>query len=224
MEEDDIQNFRDALAQLTRESGKAKKEDNCEIAQEDECPVAEDGLELGLERRRSLRDLENVLASDDRVESLSELHSASATNSKPEKEPENLEQIDPDKVFTLETSELRTESRDFENEMETDDANRMTIQEAFADDDVLADFVAEKRKLVDDSKPEVRDLTLPGWGDWGGTGIKVSKRKRKRFAVKPTPRPPRKDSHLGAVIINENRDANIAKHQVRQVSLSDRYN
>lgn len=174
---------------------------------------------MGLERRRTLRDLENVLASDDQVNSLSELHSASATIPKPEKQPETLEQIDPDKVFTLETCELPTKASDFEDENENEDENRMTIQEAFADDDVLADFVAEKKKLVDDSKPKARDLTLPGWGDWAGTGLKVSKRKRKRFVVKQAPPPPRKDSHLGAVIINEKRDANIAKHQVRQVNL-----
>lgn len=40
---------------------------------------------------------------------------------------------------------------------------------------------AEKEAIIDKDTPKDIDLTLPGWGSWGGPGIKVTKRKRKRF-------------------------------------------
>ena len=52
--------------------------------------------------------------------------------------------------------------------------------QAFAADDVVADFSSEKDAMKQRDKPKDIDLTLPGWGDWGGGGLKVSKRKRKR--------------------------------------------
>lgn len=45
---------------------------------------------------------------------------------------------------------------------------RLTIAEAFADDDVLAEFREEKRALEEEEQPKSVDLTLPGWGDWAG--------------------------------------------------------
>ena len=45
-------------------------------------------------------------------------------------------------------------------------------------------FRAEKAKLIEATKPKDVDLTLPGWGEWGGGGLKPSKKKRKRFTIK----------------------------------------
>ena len=56
----------------------------------------------------------------------------------------------------------------------------MTIAQAFADDDVIEEFQRDKEMDVDRNKPKDIDLTLPGWGDWGGAGIQVSKRKKRR--------------------------------------------
>ncbi|KAK7889721.1 hypothetical protein WMY93_025281 [Mugilogobius chulae] len=52
----------------------------------------------------------------------------------------------------------------------------------------------------DASKPKVVDLTLPGWGEWGGQGLKPSKAKRRRFRIKPGPVVRRKDAKLPDVI------------------------
>jgi U3 small nucleolar RNA-associated protein 14 len=41
------------------------------------------------------------------------------------------------------------------------------------------------------------DLTLPGWGEWGGGGLKPSKRKRKRFIIKAPPPEKRRDENKG---------------------------
>ncbi|XP_074863758.1 U3 small nucleolar RNA-associated protein 14 homolog A [Carettochelys insculpta] len=94
---------------------------------------------------------------------------------------------------------------------------RLVIQEAFAGDDVVADFLQEKRKAEQAGKPQVVDLVLPGWGEWGGTGLRPSTRKRKRFLIKPAPGPPRKDRHLPHVIISQQRNIQAAAHQVNEL-------
>uniref|UniRef100_A0A3P9H6F8 UTP14C small subunit processome component n=1 Tax=Oryzias latipes TaxID=8090 RepID=A0A3P9H6F8_ORYLA len=91
---------------------------------------------------------------------------------------------------------------------------RGLIMEAFAGDDVIADFLRDKRKQEDAAKPKVVDLTLPGWGEWGGQGLKPSSRKRRRFRVKVAPAEPRKDQHLPGVIISEQRNGSLSAHQV----------
>ncbi|TRY86703.1 hypothetical protein DNTS_028785 [Danionella cerebrum] len=87
------------------------------------------------------------------------------------------------------------------------------IQEAFAGDDVVADFMRDKRKQEEASEPKEVDLTLPGWGEWGGLGIQPSQSKRKRFRKRMEAPPPRKDQKLPDVIISEKRNASIAPHQ-----------
>ncbi|XP_029980899.1 U3 small nucleolar RNA-associated protein 14 homolog A [Sphaeramia orbicularis] len=91
---------------------------------------------------------------------------------------------------------------------------RGLIQEAFAGDDVVSDFLKDKRKQEEAGRPKVVDLTLPGWGEWGGTGIQPSRKKRRRFRVKPNPPPYRKDKNLPSVIISEQRNSAISLHRV----------
>uniref|UniRef100_A0A8C8E926 U3 small nucleolar RNA-associated protein 14 homolog A n=1 Tax=Otus sunia TaxID=257818 RepID=A0A8C8E926_9STRI len=94
---------------------------------------------------------------------------------------------------------------------------RGVITEAFAGDDVVADFSREKRKAEEAAKPQPVNLVLPGWGEWGGTGLKPSARKIKRFLLKPPPAPPRKDQHLPHVIMSERRNIHAAAHQVSEL-------
>ncbi|XP_059199675.1 U3 small nucleolar RNA-associated protein 14 homolog A [Centropristis striata] len=94
---------------------------------------------------------------------------------------------------------------------------RGLIKEAFAGDDVISDFLKHKRKLEDAGKPKVVDLTLPGWGEWGGTNLAPSRSKRKRFRIKTAPPPPRKDQHLPNVIMSEKRTSTIGLHQVNSL-------
>ncbi|KAM8987538.1 U3 small nucleolar RNA-associated protein 14 homolog A isoform 2-T2 [Ara ararauna] len=91
---------------------------------------------------------------------------------------------------------------------------RGVITEAFAGDDVVADFRREKHKAEQDAKPQPVNLVLPGWGEWGGSGLKPSAKKIKRFLLKPPPAPPRKDQHLPHVIMSEKRNIYAAAHQV----------
>ncbi|NXK79298.1 UT14A protein, partial [Amazona guildingii] len=94
---------------------------------------------------------------------------------------------------------------------------RGVITEAFAGDDVVADFRREKRKAEQDAKPQPVNLVLPGWGEWGGSGLKPSAKKIKRFLLKPPPAPPRKDQHLPHVIMSEKRNIYAAAHQVSEL-------
>ncbi|NXB55112.1 UT14A protein, partial [Struthidea cinerea] len=94
---------------------------------------------------------------------------------------------------------------------------RGMITEAFAGDDVVADFRREKRKAEEAAKPQPVNLVLPGWGEWGGTGLKPSARKVKRFLIKPPPAPPRKDKHLPHVILSEKCNIQAAAHQVSEL-------
>merc|ERR1712130_382994 len=106
-----------------------------------------------------------------------------------------------------------------ENNMEEEDeqSQKELIAEAFADDDVVDSFRAEKEALVAASKPKNIDLTLPGWGEWGGGGAVPSKRKRKRFTVKAPPAPKRRDENNKILIINTEKDEKIRSHQVSNV-------
>ncbi|CAF2099930.1 unnamed protein product [Rotaria magnacalcarata] len=56
--------------------------------------------------------------------------------------------------------------------------------------------------IIDHDRPKAIDLSLPGWGEWAGSG------------VPPKPAPPRRDVHLHHVIINEKADQKISEHRV----------
>lgn len=119
-------------------------------------------------------------------------------------------------------------------EPEKTEEHQMNIQEAFADDDVLAEFEKEKADTVERDQPKAIDLSLPGWGEWAGTGVPINKRKKRkyvianvffvfhfrcylcisRFLIQPKPAPARRDVHLQHVIINEKVNEKISAHRV----------
>ncbi|XP_031427463.1 U3 small nucleolar RNA-associated protein 14 homolog A isoform X1 [Clupea harengus] len=130
--------------------------------------------------------------------------------------------IDPEQVLTKQARSIRvpmTTPAIEDAEDEALDEQTDMIREAFAGDDVVSDFLKEKRKQEEEGRPKDVDLSLPGWGEWGGVGIhtKKQKRKRSRFLKKAPPAAPRKDRKLPAVIISEKRDASVAAHQVSQL-------
>ncbi|XP_041096061.1 U3 small nucleolar RNA-associated protein 14 homolog A-like [Polyodon spathula] len=126
--------------------------------------------------------------------------------------------IDPEEVLTRQAKVIKVPSAPtaIEDE-EGDEEQKMIIKEAFASDDVIADFLKDKQKQTEMSKPKDVDLTLPGWGEWGGVGLKPSTKKRRRFLIKAAPGPPRRDRNLPNVIISEKRDASVAAHQVNDL-------
>ncbi|XP_039720890.1 LOW QUALITY PROTEIN: U3 small nucleolar RNA-associated protein 14 homolog A [Pteropus medius] len=137
------------------------------------------------------------------------------------KEKKRKEQmIDLQNILTTKSPSVKslavpTTIEELEDEQERD--QKQMIKEAFAGDDVIRDFLKEKREAVEASKPKDMDLTLPGWGEWGGLGLKPSAKKRCRFLIKAPEGLPRKDKALPNVIINEKRNIHAAAHQVRML-------
>ncbi|KAK5861603.1 hypothetical protein PBY51_022986 [Eleginops maclovinus] len=181
-------------------------------------------LEEGLVRIRALEDMELLSQQE------------SASDGAPVVPPatENLPSVTPpaDKtrkrkrgielkeVLTKETKVIKVplvptmeDTEDSEEKLD----QRGLIKEAFAGDDVVSDFLKDKRRQEDAAKPQVVDLTLPGWGEWGGTNLKPSRNRRRRFRIKAAPPPPRRDQCLPSVIMSEKRNSSIALHQVNSL-------
>ncbi|KAI8379757.1 Utp14 protein-domain-containing protein [Radiomyces spectabilis] len=98
-------------------------------------------------------------------------------------------------------------------------SQRELVARAFANDNVVEEFEEEKRATIKQDDDKVEDMTLPGWGDWSGKGIKKRKRTRpellkKTKGIKPEQR---KDIKLANVIINEKRNKKVEKYQVTKV-------
>ncbi|KAJ3046003.1 hypothetical protein HDV00_003751 [Rhizophlyctis rosea] len=93
------------------------------------------------------------------------------------------------------------------------------LKMAFSGDDVAAEFANEKEDMMELDKPKEEDLTLPGWGSWGGTGLKA----KKKVVVKApkagdgVEAEKRQDAKLKHVIINEKRMKKATKYMVPQL-------
>ncbi|KAF9358269.1 hypothetical protein BGX26_002137 [Mortierella sp. AD094] len=98
-------------------------------------------------------------------------------------------------------------------------SQRDLVARAFANDNVVSEFEKEKMEVMEAERPKDVDMTLPGWGSWGGKGAK----KKKNVVVKKA-QPgdgvdvsKRKDAKLAHVIINEKRDKKAAAYAVTQI-------
>lgn len=158
--------------------------------------------ENSLAADKELEVLENVLKATSNLE-------AKASPASVVEKPINTKPIS----LNTELPELLTIE---ENEDDNTD-NFDGIPEAFEDDDAVEDFDKEKAETIEKSKPKDIDLTLPGWGSWGGKNLKVPKKKRKRFIIKFPQQTKRNDMNKGRVIINEDGNDKIRPHQVSEV-------
>ncbi|XP_078698519.1 U3 small nucleolar RNA-associated protein 14 homolog A-like [Branchiostoma floridae x Branchiostoma belcheri] len=181
-------------------------------------------LEEGLERRKTLEEVESAAKRPDTTNSQQHPKADNPTNPSLQKQREIVKEvhINPDKFFTIQPSKLRSSvptylDVDDNIDMIDFDQQRENIEEAFANDDVVSEFVEEKRKAEEAGKPKDIDLFMPGWGNWGGVGVKVNEKTRTRFRKKAPPPKPRLDWGLHHVIINEDKDEKLKTHQVRQL-------
>ncbi|ORX55819.1 small-subunit processome [Hesseltinella vesiculosa] len=93
-------------------------------------------------------------------------------------------------------------------------SQRDLVAQAFADDNVVEEFEEEKQAVIAEDGDKVEDLTLPGWGNWGGKGVKKSAKKKKFLKVtKGISADKRKDAKLANVILNEKRHKKAEKYQ-----------
>ncbi len=113
--------------------------------------------------------------------------------------------------------ETRLSIQDLESADENETPNRLPffmrnqdlVRQAFAGDEVVAQFVKEKQETVRDEEEKTIDATLPGWGNWTGTGISKKERRRNMgkvlVRVEGIQKERRQDAKLDGVIINEKR-------------------
>lgn len=125
--------------------------------------------------------------------------------------------INPNKFVTIEPKLLKTALPDHLNDEdvsdnEANDDHRLTIAEAFEDDDIVMDFKEEKDSKVKKDQPEDVNLTLPGWGSWTGTG--VAQKQNKRFILKFPKDMNRKDDKKERLILNETVNDKLKTHLV----------
>lgn len=165
---------------------------------------------------------ESVRSTSNQVEDINILKKQSNILNTDKVSTNDTESIDPNKFMNLKPKRLLTEPADFEiaDDMIDDDQEKenrhSVIAEAFEDDDIVSDFRKEKQDAIDKDKPQDVDLSLPGWGTWGGKNIK-NIRKRKRFTIKVPKKIPRKDENRGDLIINENVSAKLKTHMVSEL-------
>lgn len=63
-------------------------------------------------------------------------------------------------------------------------------------------------------------MTIPGWGSWGGKGVKKSSKDKSKKFIKHVPgieAASRKDAKLAHVIINEKRDKKSTKYLAKDL-------
>ncbi|XP_055674005.1 U3 small nucleolar RNA-associated protein 14 homolog A isoform X1 [Falco peregrinus] len=222
----------DAVSELLRDSPVhpvcAEEQTSVRIEQPSQAQ-AEILLLEQLGRVQTMEDAE-ALASEEHVEELEKLGAAGAEEQVQQQEEGRAEErrvkkppakkkiISLQAVLSGKSQEVQCPSLPVVMEEEEGGIDqRGVIAEAFAGDDVVADFRQEKHKAEQAAKPQPVNLVLPGWGEWGGTGLKPSTKKRKRFLLKPPPAPPRKDQHLPHVIMSERRNIHVAAHQVSEL-------
>ncbi|KAI9527584.1 hypothetical protein NQZ68_028806 [Dissostichus eleginoides] len=181
-------------------------------------------LEEGLVRIRTLEDMELLSqqepATDEAPAEPPATEKLPSVTPQADKTRKRKRGIELKEVLTKETKVIKVplaptieDTEDSEDKLD----QRGLIKEAFAGDDVVSDFLKDKRKQEDAAKPQVVDLSLPGWGEWGGTNLKPSRNKRRRFRIKTAPPPPRRDQCLPSIIMSEKRNSSISLHQVNSL-------
>lgn len=84
---------------------------------------------------------------------------------------------------------------------------------AFAGEDTVAEFEAEKEAIMSEDDEKVIDSTMPGWGSWAGEGISKRAQKRNKGKVmtkkEGIKKKDRKDAKLERVIVNEKRNRKV---------------
>ncbi|KAI3392541.1 hypothetical protein diail_5512, partial [Diaporthe ilicicola] len=92
---------------------------------------------------------------------------------------------------------------------------------AFAGDEVVAEFEAEKEAIMSEDDEKMVDNTMPGWGSWAGEGISKRALRRNKGKVmtkkEGIKKKDRKDAKLKRVIINEKRNRKNEKFLASQL-------
>lgn len=123
-------------------------------------------------------------------------------------------EINPESFLTVKSKHLitalpKSEEVDemFQDEDDLKEMNKMSLAEAFEDDDIINDFADEVEANEKKDQDEI-DL-LPGWGSWGGFGVKEKKM--------PKPEEKSKVKKKDRVIVNDDLNEKFKKHMVSKL-------
>ncbi|XP_050460953.1 U3 small nucleolar RNA-associated protein 14 homolog C [Cataglyphis hispanica] len=161
---------------------------------------------------------ENVQVDKD----LTSLKTLAKTEQEPTSNSHEME-IHTKKYLNKEPKYLKTQMPDIvtgeEENSEQEEEMHEIMSEAFSDDTFDEEFRKEQEEEMKKSQPQNIDLSLPGWGSWTGPNIKKSKvrRKKKRFILNMPKEMPRRPENQGKVIIFEDDDKKLKKHQVKEL-------
>ncbi|KAG4074891.1 hypothetical protein HA402_009316 [Bradysia odoriphaga] len=138
---------------------------------------------------------------------------AKLSNESPD--PKQTGNINPDEFMKTKKIYLKTTLPNIDqgenDEMDAAMEKQLTISEAFEDDDIVNDFQQENADEDEKKQPKDIDLTLPGWGSWGGCGIKP---RSKKLIIKFPKEEQRREENKGHVIIVDEKNDGLRKHQV----------
>lgn len=184
-EDEDEEDGAEGLVNEMEEGRKEEREDKKGSVQDDALGVGlidEETTRKNTEEDfESITEMEEVTPSERLQEEEGKEEKEQTTRREGEKSSREEANVDPSKVFTLKPKNVITLAPDLvvEGDGMRESDHLMNIQQAFEDDDVIDEFKAEKEAAIEKGKPKPVDLTLPGWGSWGGTGVKPSKKKKR---------------------------------------------
>lgn len=131
------------------------------------------------------------------------------------------EEINPNSFLTIKSKHLITslqQDQDFD-EIDEDEfenmasTNKMSLAEAFENDDILTDFLKDnEEEIVKNQRPE--NGSLPGWGSWSWSGANIknkSNKKKRRNQISE------EKKIKDRVIINTKMNEKLKKHLVSAV-------
>ncbi|XP_069895846.1 U3 small nucleolar RNA-associated protein 14 homolog A isoform X1 [Dipodomys merriami] len=202
-----------ATLQVQREEPAPEEEESLLLQKPERVQTMEELEQLGKEEYSENKDLTRPVLEREQIERTPRNQLDAPKEKRKKEQMIDLQNLLTTKSPSVKSLAVPTAIEELEDEVDRD--QKQMIKEAFAGDDVIREFLKEKREAVKANKPRDVDLTLPGWGEWGGVGLKPSAKKRRRFLIKAREGPPRKDKNLPNVIINEKRNIHAAAHQVR---------
>ncbi|CAE6435881.1 unnamed protein product [Rhizoctonia solani] len=95
---------------------------------------------------------------------------------------------------------------------------RELVAMAFAGDNVVEDFAAEKQRVIEEDAPKDIDTALAGWGSWGGRGTKKqASRPNLIKKIAGVDASKRTDAGKMHIIISEKKDKKAAKYLVKDL-------
>ncbi|XP_023574651.1 U3 small nucleolar RNA-associated protein 14 homolog A isoform X2 [Octodon degus] len=199
--------------QVQKQECALEEEEPLLLQRPERAQTLEDLEELGHEEYSETKEIPGLVLEGNQTERAPNNHTDTPKGKKKKEQMIDLQNLLSTKSPSVKSLAVPTSVEELEDEEEKH--QKQIIKEAFAGDNVIRDFLKEKEEAVKASKPKDVDLTLPGWGEWGGIGLKPSAKKRRRFLIKAPEGPPRKDKNLPNVIISEKRNIHAAAHQIK---------